>query len=89
LILTIFLCVIAALYFLSRQYLTWEALIERDAALRSWLSDHPLAGFSTGFVVYLGVSLVPGLFGKAIVVGWFYGFWQGLVLVNFGLTVIC
>lgn len=87
LILTILVGVIATLYVVSSQHLSWEALIERDAGFRSWLSDHPLAGFCAGFVVYLGVSLVPGLMGKAIVVGWFFGFWQGLVLVNFGLTV--
>jgi uncharacterized membrane protein YdjX (TVP38/TMEM64 family) len=39
-----------------------------------------------GFV-YVGVSLVPGTTGKAILAGWFYGFWAGLVLVNVGLTV--
>jgi uncharacterized membrane protein YdjX (TVP38/TMEM64 family) len=87
LILTILVCVIAALYLVSRQHLSWEALIEGDAGFRSWLSDHPLAGFCAGFVAYLGMSLVPGLLGKSIVVGWFYGFWQGLVLVNLGLTV--
>jgi len=84
--LTIFVCVIGALYVVSHEHLSWEALIERDAGFRSWLSDNPLTGFCVGFVVYIGVSLVPGLLGKAFVVAWFYGFWQGLVLVNFGLT---
>jgi uncharacterized membrane protein YdjX (TVP38/TMEM64 family) len=38
-------------------------------------------------IVYTLLSLVPGTSGKAVVFGWLYGFWLGLVQVNVGLTI--
>jgi uncharacterized membrane protein YdjX (TVP38/TMEM64 family) len=87
LIFVIFLCVLAVLYAVARQHVTWETLVEQEAELRAWMSRHPWRGLGIGFALYVVVSLVPGTTGKALVVGWLYGFWLGLVLVNVGLTV--
>jgi uncharacterized membrane protein YdjX (TVP38/TMEM64 family) len=83
----IFVIVLVTVYLLSRDYLTWELVIAREAELRSALDQRPWTGFGIGFLIYVGVSMIPGTTGKAIIAGWLYGFWVGLVMVNIGLTL--
>lgn len=87
LILLIFVGALVTLWLLSREVLSLDWLAKEEARLRGSLAEQPILGFVLGFVVYVGVSLVPGTTGKAILAGWFFGFWAGLVLVNVGLTV--
>jgi uncharacterized membrane protein YdjX (TVP38/TMEM64 family) len=86
-ILVLFVGVLVALYVASRQYPLLETMIDKEAALREALAAHPLVGFGIGFALYSVVSLVPGTTGKALVAGWLYGFWVGLLMVNVGLTL--
>lgn len=79
--------VLFVLYLASRQYASFDVIVEREAALRTWLEQHPWRGFGVGFAIYVAVSLIPGTTGKALVAGWFYGYWLGLIIVNVGLTV--
>jgi uncharacterized membrane protein YdjX (TVP38/TMEM64 family) len=86
-IFVVFLAGLAALWWFAREYATLPTLVEREEAVRGWLAARPVAGFAAGFGIYVGVSLVPGTTGKALIAGWLYGFWLGLLMVNLGLTV--
>jgi uncharacterized membrane protein YdjX (TVP38/TMEM64 family) len=86
LIFVVFVGALVVLYLLAREHLTWALFIEKEAGLRTWIEQNPWTGFAVCFTVYLGVSLIPGTTGKAIIAGWLFGFWRGIVLVNVGLT---
>lgn len=86
LVFVLFVGALALLYAVARRHLAMETLVAHEAGLRAWLEAHPWRGFGIAFAVYIAVSLVPGLTGKAIIAGWLVGFWRGLVLVNLGLT---
>lgn len=86
-ILVVLVAAMAGLWFVARDQLTLDRLIERERAVRSWLEASPWLGFAVGFGIYVLTSLVPGTAGKAIIAGWLFGFWLGLVIVNIGLTI--
>jgi uncharacterized membrane protein YdjX (TVP38/TMEM64 family) len=67
---------------------TWQWLVAHEQWLR-WLlvSRHPYWGFLGGFVGFTLLSLVPGFAGKSLVMGWLFGFWRSLAIVNIGLTL--
>jgi uncharacterized membrane protein YdjX (TVP38/TMEM64 family) len=87
LIFVAFVCVLVALSLVLRRFVSLDVLIEEETRLRESLARHPWIGLGIGFLAYLVASLIPGLAGKAMVVGWFYGFWQALIVVNIGLTI--
>lgn len=64
-----------------------ETVIVHERQLRHWINTHQLSAFLYGLAIYTTISLIPGTSGKAIVAGWLYGFWQGLLLVELSLTV--
>ena len=72
-------------YFVGRN-LTLEELARQESRLRELISEQPLLALATGFVAYSVMSLFPGMAGKSLVIGWLFGLWPGVVLVNFGLT---
>lgn len=72
-------------YFLA-QMMSWEEIQRKESQIRSFVDKHLLMSAAVGFVIYLVASLIPGTAGKAIVWGWFFGFWIALPIVCFGLT---
>ena len=70
LILVIFVGALVVIYLLSRQFVSLESLVVQESRLRDALTRHPWVGLAAGLVVYFGISLVPGLTGKALIVGW-------------------
>lgn len=68
--------------------LSLELLVEREAELRQLRDDHPVlvcGGAFAAYVVVTACSLpVAMLFSLAI--GWYFGFWRGVVLVSFAST---
>ncbi len=87
LLLVLFLLLLVAVWWLARRWLVLDELVSREQSLRDWLAVHRGLGLAIGLGIYVGASLVPGTSGKAIVAGWLYGFWAGLVIVNVGLTM--
>lgn len=68
--------------------LSLDHLAEREVALRALQIDYPLivAGAALGiYVLVAGLSL-PGAAVLTLVLGWYFGFWRGLILVSFGST---
>lgn len=87
LVLLLLVLAVGILYAVYRRYGTVEQLIDQEHRLRAYVNDFPLTSVGIGFVLYVVGSLVPGTFGKAIIYGWLFGFWLGLLVVNLGLTI--
>ena len=81
------LCTLAAIYFFGRHFLSLEELVERESSLRNWLDRFPIRSLLICFFAYVVVSFVPGTTGKSLAVGWLFGFWHALLIVNVALTV--
>jgi uncharacterized membrane protein YdjX (TVP38/TMEM64 family) len=73
---------------LFHEQLSLEYLIDREQQVRRSLDEHPLLGVLGGFAIFTLVSFIPGLTGKALVVGWLFGLIVGLGIVNLGLTMV-
>ena len=78
---------LAALAWYVNNYVSLEMLADQEARFRSVIALNPWRSFFIGFGIYLGLALVPGTGGKAIVYGWLFGFWQAVTIVSIGLTV--
>ncbi|QEG37247.1 TVP38/TMEM64 family protein [Bythopirellula goksoeyrii] len=75
-------------YFLLRDVLTLEAMAEQEARLRDFQEHNPIFSYFVAFAVYAGVTglSLPGATVLTLFVGWFFGFWRGVVLVSFAST---
>ncbi len=78
--------VIGAAYWYLGPYLSLDVLAANEGTLRLFLQHHSVLAFLLGYLGFVAVSLIPGTRGKAILVGWLFGIWQGVLLVNLGLT---
>jgi uncharacterized membrane protein YdjX (TVP38/TMEM64 family) len=71
-----------------REQLSLDQLVAHEQQLRQALDDHPMMGPLIGFVVFSMISFVPGLSGKALIMGWLFGVVVGVVIVNLSLTIV-
>jgi uncharacterized membrane protein YdjX (TVP38/TMEM64 family) len=78
---------LAALAWYVRNYVSIEELADQESRIRAYISLKPWRSFVIGFGIYMGLALVPGTGGKAIVYGWLFGYWQALAIVSVGLTL--
>jgi uncharacterized membrane protein YdjX (TVP38/TMEM64 family) len=76
-----------AAWYLMRSHLSLDRLIEQERQLRDFIDTYPWRAFAAGFSAYVIVSLFPGTSGKSVVAGWFFGFWQSLLMVTVALTI--
>ena len=77
------------LYLQFGSYLSLASLAERESELRSFQHQHPVLVFGIAFLVYVtvtGMSL-PGAAPLTLMYGWYFGFFQALVLVSFASTL--
>jgi len=87
----VFLLVVAAAvigYWQFGDALTLDNLASKETALREAKANAPLLVFGIGFLIYVlvtGLSL-PGAAVLTIASGWFFGLWQGTLLVSFAST---
>ncbi len=68
--------------------LTLQALAQREAQLRVLQQEHPLAVYGIAFLTYAivaGLSL-PLAAPMTLVMGWYFGFVRGVLLVSFAST---
>jgi uncharacterized membrane protein YdjX (TVP38/TMEM64 family) len=72
---------------LVRRYASLEWIIDHENRLRSLVAADPLTSWLIVFVLYIGLSLIPGTSGKSVVCGWFFGFWPAVLMVDVALTV--
>ena len=78
---------LVTVWLVAREQMALDRLVAREQAIREVVADRPWRSLAIGFGIYVLVSLVPGTTGKALVAGWIFGFWGGLLIVNLGLTV--
>ena len=78
----------AAIYFLFRDQLSLESLAAREQQLREFSQQHPLAACAIAFSIYVAVTglSLPGAAAMTLVIGWYFGFSRGVVLVSFAST---
>jgi uncharacterized membrane protein YdjX (TVP38/TMEM64 family) len=80
--------VLVAAYTQWGHLLTLESLARRESQLRWWQQQHPILVYCLAFLIYVtvvGLSL-PGAAALSLVYGWYFGMWQGIVLVSFAST---
>ncbi len=70
-----------------KNHVSFEELADQESRLRAYISLNPGYSFAVGFAIYMGLALVPGTGGKAIIYGWLFGFWQAVIIVSVGLTL--
>lgn len=77
-----------ALYWLLGDFLSLEYLASQEAQMRAWQVDFPLITALVALAVYVAVAglSLPGAAALTLVCGWYFGFWQGLLIVSFGST---
>jgi len=64
-----------------------ESLISAETHLRQWQLSDPVLVVVVGLLVYFLVSgLTPGAAFLSLVYGWYFGLWQGTLVVSFGST---
>lgn len=87
--LVVFVAVAVLLYLKFADAFTLSNLVEREGELRAWQVENPLAVFGVAFLIYVvatGFSL-PGATVLTLIVGWYFGFVRGFILVSFASTM--
>ena len=90
--LTVLGAVIAAFCFLYFQFgdaISLESLAKREGQLRQFQSNNPWLVLGVAFIVYVvftGLS-IPGASLLSLMYGWYFGLWQGLLLISFASTI--
>jgi uncharacterized membrane protein YdjX (TVP38/TMEM64 family) len=82
----LFIAFLVGLFLAFRRYLPLDWLVEHEQELRSAIRSQAVAAWLIGFVIYIGLSLVPVTSGKSMVFGWLFGFWQAVLMVDCALT---
>ena len=83
-ILIIILMAIMAI--LASRYASLDWFVQNERWLRSAIEANPFKSCIIVFFVYLVLSLIPGIAGKSIVLGWLFGLFFGVMIVNSALV---
>ncbi|MCC7338754.1 MAG: TVP38/TMEM64 family protein [Pirellulaceae bacterium] len=89
---TLLLAVVAGvggtLYWLLRDVLSLAYLASQEAQMRAWQVDFPMVTAIVALAVYVAVAglSLPGASVLTLVCGWYFGFWEGLLVVSMGST---
>jgi uncharacterized membrane protein YdjX (TVP38/TMEM64 family) len=86
LVFSAFVLFVSALAIAVHQYLPLERIIENEQRLRMLIQAHPMPAWLIGLCIYFAFSLVPGTTGKAMIAGWLFGLWPGILMVDLALT---
>ncbi|MGR9092732.1 MAG: TVP38/TMEM64 family protein [Gammaproteobacteria bacterium] len=78
--------VLAAIAWYVNRYVSLSELAMHEDRIRVAIAMRPLRSFMLGLAVYITLSLIPGIGGKAIVFGWLFGFWRAVIIVIVSLT---
>jgi len=87
----VLLAVLAMLAFVFIQFgesLKLENLARQEASFRQFQQDHPILVYGVAFSIYVVVTALalPFAAGMTLVIGWFFEFVRGLLLVSFAST---
>lgn len=75
-------------YWLLGDRLSFEYLGSQESELREYRQNHPFWAAVVAIAVYVAVAgfSLPGATVLTLAYGWYFGFWQGLLVVSFGST---
>lgn len=75
-------------YWLLGDRLSFEFLATQELALREYRQTYPFWAAIVAIMVYVAVAgfSLPGAAVLTLACGWYFGFWQGLLVVSFGST---
>ncbi|RMF41243.1 MAG: DedA family protein [Planctomycetota bacterium] len=71
---------------LLRDRLSLQEIADHELELRGQIDQHPWMALLAGLAINLLLAMIPGTSGKSIVMGWLFGFWRGLLIVEAALT---
>ena len=88
LLLAVVLVIAATMYWQFRDALSVDYLASQESQLRQWQVDFPLLAAIAGVAIYVAVAglSMPGAAVMTLACGWYFGFWEGLLVVSFGST---
>jgi len=68
--------------------LSLDNLATKESALRKYQGNNPILVIGIAFLIYVAVTglTLPFAVVLTLVIGWFFGFWQALILVSFAST---
>lgn len=75
-------------YGLLGNRLSFAYLAAQETTLRSYQVSYPLPAALVAVAIYVVVAgfSIPGAVVLTLTYGWYFGFWQGLLIVSFGST---
>ncbi|QDU49923.1 TVP38/TMEM64 family protein [Gimesia panareensis] len=75
-------------YYFFRDRLTLEYFATQESLWKQFASQHPVLIYLIAYLIYAGITglSLPGAVPLTLTYGWFFGFWQGLILVSFAST---
>lgn len=75
-------------YSVFGDWLSLDSLADNETSLRGFQVEHPVLVFALAFFSYVAVTglSLPGAAVLTLVVGWYFGFVPGLILVSFAST---
>lgn len=71
---------------LASRHTSLDWFVQNEQWLRAAIRANPVKSHVIVFFAYLIVSLVPGMAGKSIVLGWLFGLVAGVIIVNSALV---
>ncbi len=83
------LAVGGTLFWLFRGVLSLDYLASQETQLRAWQAEYPVLAAASALALYIavaGLSLPGAATALSLVCGWYFGFWEGLLVVSFGST---
>lgn len=75
-------------FWLLGDRLSIEYLATQESALREYRQSYPLWAAIVAIAIYMAVAgfSLPGAAVLTLACGWYFGFWQGMLVVSFGST---
>lgn len=82
------LLVVGTLWWMYRDQITLSKLAAHEAQLRQYSRESPVAVAAAAFALYVVVAAgsIPVATVLSLALGWYFGFWRGLLLVSFAST---
>lgn len=80
------IALMAVLAVLASRHTSLDWFVQNEQWLRAAIKANPVKSHLIVFFAYLIVSLVPGMAGKSIVLGWLFGLISGVLIVNIALV---
>lgn len=85
-VLVVAICLSAYLF---RDQLTLDSLVQHEMTFREFHQEYPVLVYAAVFGVYVIVTALslPLAVPMSLLIGWYFGFWRGVIIVSFASTL--